>query len=215
MVVHTDLISIRRDLEYNDNVETVMVEICQKSKDNVLFGVCYRPPSADVEYSFKLRQCLERIEMTRFATCYLVGDFNFPSIDWHSLTATSSDLCTVDFCDMLNDHFLVQCNFNPTRMLNETDGNILEVLTDHFNSDHFPVSFNIKLLSGRPRKSVSRKNYNFKKADFTALNELLKYIPWNCAFLEEDVDICTERVNDLLLAAADMCIPTFTVKKEN
>ena len=130
---------------------------------------------------------------------------------------------------MLNDHFLVQCNFNPTRMLNETDGNILdliltktpdlvsdvEVLTDHFNSDHFPVSFNIKLISGRPRKSVSRKNYNFKKADFTALNELLKYIPWNCVFLEEEVDTCTERVNDLLLAAADMCIPTFTVKKEN
>ena len=156
-----------------------MVEICQKSNDNVLFGVCYRPPSADVEYSLKLRQCLEKIEMTRFATCYLVGDFNFPNTDWHSLTATSSDLCTVDFCDMLNDHFLVQCNLNPTRMLNETDGNILdliltktpdlvsdvEVLTDHFNSDHFPVSFNIKLLSGRPRKSVSRKNYNFKKAD--------------------------------------------------
>ena len=61
---------------------------------------------------------------------------------------------------------------------------------------------------------MKRKNYNFKKADFTALNELLKYIPWNCAFVEEDVDICTERVNDLLLAAADMCIPTFTVKKK-
>ena len=90
----------------------------------------------------------------------------------------------------------------------------VEVLTDHINSDLFPVSFNIKLLSGGPRKSVSRKNYNFKKGDFAALNELLKYIPWNCAFLEEDVDICTERVNDLLLAAADMCIPTFTVKKK-
>ena len=113
-------------------------------------------------------------------------------------------------------------------MLNEADGNILdliltktfelvsnvEVLTDHFNSDHFPASFNIKLLSGRPRKSVSRKNYNFKRANFTELNELLKYISWNCAFLEEDVDICTERVNDLLLAAANMYIPTFTVKKK-
>ena len=61
---------------------------------------------------------------------------------------------------------------------------------------------------------MTRKNYNFKKADFTALNELLKYITWNCDFVEEDVDICTERVNDLLLAAADMCIPTFTVKKK-
>ena len=95
---------------------------------------------------------------------------------------------------MLNDHFLVQCNFNSTRtLLNETDGNILdliptkspdlvnnvEVLTDHFNSDYFPVTFNIKILSGRPRKSVPRKIYNFKKENFTELNELLKYIPWN------------------------------------
>lgn len=28
------------------------------------------------------------------------------------------------------------------------------------------------------------------------------------------MDICTERVNDLLLTAADMCIPTFTVRKK-
>ena len=89
----------------------------------------------------------------------------------------------------------------------------VEVLTDHFNSDHFPVSFNIKLSSGRPRKSVPRKK-KINKANFTELNELLKYIPWNCAFLEEDVDFCFERVNDLVPAAADMCIPTFTVKKE-
>ena len=60
LTVHTDLTSIRRrNLEYNDNTETVMVEICQKSKDNVLFGVCYRPPSVHVEYSLKLRQCRE------------------------------------------------------------------------------------------------------------------------------------------------------------
>ena len=192
-----DLISKRRrDLENDDNIDTVMVEVCQKSKDNILFGVCYRPPNAGVEYSLKLRQCLERIEMTSFATCYLVGNFNFPNIDWHSLTPTSSEKCTADFCDMLHGHFLVQCNFNSTRMLNETDGNILdliltkppdlvsnvEVLTDHFNSDHFPDTFNIKFLSGRPHKSVPRKIYNFRKANFTELNELLKYIPWNCAF---------------------------------
>ena len=49
--------------------------------------------------------------------------------------------------------------------------------------------------------------------NFTELNELLKHIPWNRAFLEEDMDICTERVNDLLPDAA-MCIPAFTDKKK-
>ena len=70
LAAHTDLISERRrDLEINNNIETVMVEICQTSEENILFGVCYIPPSFDVKYSLKLRQCLERIEMTRFATC--------------------------------------------------------------------------------------------------------------------------------------------------
>ena len=73
LAVHGDLISIRRsDLEI-DGVELVMVEICQKYKDSVLFGVCYRPPNAKLEYSLILRQCLERIDATRFSTCYLVG----------------------------------------------------------------------------------------------------------------------------------------------
>ena len=70
-------------------------------------------------------------------------------------------------------------------------------------------------MSGRPRKAIPRKVYNFKKASLTELNELLSHIPLECAFLEEDVDTCTERVNDLLLAAADMCIPTFTVRKKS
>lgn len=49
LAVHTDLISLRRrDLENNDNIETVMVEICQTSKNNVIVGVCYRPPSAGI-----------------------------------------------------------------------------------------------------------------------------------------------------------------------
>ena len=64
-----------------------------------------------------------------------------------------------------------------TRMLNKTDGNILdliltktpdlvsnvEVLADHFNSDHFPVTFKMKFLSGRPRTSVPRKSTTLKR----------------------------------------------------
>ena len=36
-----------------------------------------------------------------------------------------------------------------------------------------------------------------------------------CSFnLEVVVDMCTERVNNLLLDAADTCIPAFTVRKK-
>ena len=167
LAVHRNLISIRRrDLE-TDGTEIAMVEICQKSKDSVLFGVCYRPPNAKMEYSVTLRQSLERIDMTRFATCFLVGDFNFPCIDWHTISPTSTDALTLDFCSLLNDHFcsllndhfLVQCNYNPTRIAHGT-ANILdliltrtpelisniEVLPEHFDSDHLLVAFDINVF---------------------------------------------------------------------
>ena len=163
LALRRELIAIRRsDLEI-DGAEVVMVEISQRSKDSVLLGVCYRPPTAKMEYSLILRQCLERIDASRFTTFYLVGDFNFPCIDWHSLSPTSSDALTLDFCSMLNDHFLVQCNHILTRILNGS-ANVLdliltrtpefitniEVLPDHFDSDHLPVAFDIKIHCGRP-----------------------------------------------------------------
>ena len=128
---------------------------------------------------------------------------------------------------MLSDQFLVQCNQIPTGICNGT-ANILdliltrtpqsisniEVLPDHFDSDHLPVAFNISLQSGRPHNSAPRRVYNYKKANFTELIELLTYVPWNCAFLEDDVDCCADNVKDLLLTAADMCIPHFTVKRK-
>ena len=88
----------------------------------------------------------------------------------------------------------------------------IEVLPDHFDSDHLLVAFDIKMRSERPHQSAPRQVYNFKKTNFSELNELLSYVPWCCAFLEDDVDICVDKVRVLLLAAADMCIPQFTVK---
>ena len=46
------------------------------------------------------------------------------------------------------------------------------------------------------------------------LNELFHWIPWNCAFLEDDVNSAAVNVTDLILAAADDCIPKSLVKKK-
>lgn len=127
---------------------------------------------------------------------------------------------------MLNDLFLVQCNHIPTRISNGVANMLdlimtrtpqlisnIEVLPDHFDSDHSPVAFDIKMQSGRSHESAPKQVHNYKKANLTEPNELLRYLPWNCAFLEEDVDCCANKVKGLLLAAADMCIPLFSVKR--
>lgn len=84
---------------------------------------------------------------------------------WEILTflrSYVSDPDTVDFCCLIQDHFLLQVNFNITRYsANSTDsGNIFDlVLTnnehlitdlsvhpDSFNSDHFPVPFVVQRM---------------------------------------------------------------------
>ena len=71
-----------------------------------------------------------------------------------------------------------------------------------------------KLQRGRSCKSSPRQVYDFKKANLKDLNELFHWIPWNCAFLEDDVNSAAVNVTDVILAAADDCIPKFIVKKK-
>lgn len=127
----------------------------------------------------------------------------------------------------MNDHFLSQCNFAPTRTVNRTV-NILDlilttsprllsniqVIQDGFVSDHHPVLFDIKLQRDHSCKSFPRQVHDFKKVNLKDLNELFHWVPWNCAFLEDDVNSAAVNVTDLILAAADYWIPKFVVKKK-
>ena len=74
--------------------------------------------------------------------------------------------------------------------------------------------FDVKLQCSRSCKFSPRQVYDFKKANLKDLNELFHWIPWNCAFLEDDVNSPAVNVTDLCLAAADDCIPKFVVKKK-
>ena len=65
--------------------------------------------------------------------------------------------------------------------------------------------FDINLPRGRSCKSSPRQVYDFKKVNLKDFNELFNWIPCNCAFVN---------VTDLILAAADDCIPKFVVKKK-
>lgn len=97
---------------------------------------------------------------------------------------------------MLHDHFLVQCNHSPTRISNGTANTFdliltrtpqsisnIEVLLDHFDSDHLPVAFTISIQSARSHESTPGQVYNYKKANFTELNELFKTCSMELCFL--------------------------------
>ena len=62
------------------------------------------------------------------------------------------------------------------------------------------------------RRKTNKVTYSYSKAERVYLRELLHYIPWHCAFLEDDINIIWSAWSDLLFTAIDESIPKRQVK---
>jgi len=81
---------------------------------NLLVGVCYRTPNNDIVNFDSNRKLNDLImEMGGRELLLLMGDFNYPVINWEDLSASS--VSGQMFVDSLEDHFLVQHVKNNTR----------------------------------------------------------------------------------------------------
>lgn len=100
------------------NIEVLTIQV--KCPQPVLFTVVYRPPNADYIYLAELFAYLHQLLINNCVV--IMGDFNFPGIDWQTLSAPSqsSDL----FCEFVYDNGLTQHISDPTHRT----GNILDLL---------------------------------------------------------------------------------------
>ena len=71
---------------------------------NLLVGVCYRTPNDDI-FNFDNKKRLNDLigEIGGFEILLLMGDFNYPDIDWEDLSASSVSGQMI--VDSLEDHF--------------------------------------------------------------------------------------------------------------
>ena len=117
----------------------------------------------------------------------LVGDFNLPKIDWSDQSSRST--LEQEFPNMFAENSLLQCINVPTHRQGNTldllftlSSRFVEEVTVHnedllCKSDHYQITFDLNLKLKRS-KTVKRKCYNFKKADWARLNAELTEIDW-------------------------------------
>ena len=122
----------------------------------------------------------------------IVGDFNFPGIDWENWTLSNCSL-EKQFLDILREHLLIQHVTEPTiaRVLNRP--HVLDLviskedlaskvlhLSPLGNSDHSILSFDIlEQTMGIDNRSCSK--YNFSKGDCDEMRKDL-CLNWNLLF---------------------------------
>ena len=153
-----------------------------------------------------------------------MGDFNLSNVKWpyadnaHYITPTEKL-----FIDCFDDFGLSQCVCEPTHV----KGNTLDLLLTNSpglisnlnisknqaicNSDHYKISFKCK-ANVKLKKPPKRKIYNFKRANWDALNRDLCQVNWNAKLDSTEPELAWASFKSTLLSLVKIHIPTITIK---
>ena len=189
---------------------SLLIDIIFPNNRKTTIGAFYRPPNYDTKPLEDLKSALTNLSTPELV---LMGDFNLSDIDWSIPRSLNDSVNYTLLMDIVKDNFLIQLVDTPTR-----DGNILDLVLASSSdiaynllvkepfSDHNFITFT---LNGRPytkRKSLKLK-YFYKNANWAQLKETLSFIPWQCAFLDDNIDRNWEAWTDLLFTVVDDYIP--------
>lgn len=180
--------------------ENLFIKIPLINNDNLLLGLIYRSPSmTDKDQNLKLVELIQECCQKKFTHLLIMGDFNFPNIDWNNWTINSTSVENIEskFIETLQDNGLEQHVNQPTRWRGNNNPSILDlVITNEMNmisnieynsplgkSDHITISFEFNCYTPTKGSQQVRKNYN--KGNYSKITEELENTDWH-ALLEED-----------------------------
>lgn len=207
---------------YSDSNLEIIWAVSQTRSVRVLIGACYRPPDSNEHFIIDLRDSISNaLKACQADMVYLLGDFNFPHIDWAKLTSS---------CQMASDFINLILDFNFTQVVNQpTRGsNILDLVftsnperveqityIDGF-SDHYllQLSINIPLpFTGMVNKTIR----NYSKGDYTTMNAELELFFHN-EFLPSLHSRTVEEnwvvFRDKLCSLVNQCIPLIKITND-
>ena len=151
----------------------------------------------------------------------VLGDFNFPDLDWvrdvHNSVSPESE-----FFHLMLSFFLKQVNTVPSNahrhfldlIFSNSDGLIRNVSEAHvdYDSDHIVLYFDM-FLDPPKKRGCKREVYNYKKADLDNFNRLLiEYDLFNVFDNVYNVDDMWNAWRLNVMNALNECIPKIVIK---
>ena len=183
-----DIAATVKVINFKCQAEILGIELTAPNGQKTAICTCYRVGTTGLSNFDYVQTYLQALAKRRgINNITLVGDLNLNKTDWNSSEST----CNIEqsFVDMFSELGLSQLISKPTHI----KGNILDLVLSKYpcnilnlevsdtadicKSDHYCITFDLKFKVGR-EKSTKREIYNFKKANWTQLNENLSKINW-------------------------------------
>ncbi|XP_053897559.1 uncharacterized protein LOC128844145 [Malaclemys terrapin pileata] len=196
--------------EFICSIESLWIVISCSNK-NITLGIYYRPPDQDGDSDDEmLREIREAIKIKNSV---IVGDFNYPHIDWEHVTSGRN--AESKFLDTLNDCFLEQLVREPTRgeatldlVLSGAQELVQEVTITGLlgNSDQNTIAFNIPMV-GRTPQQPNTVAFNFKKGNYAKMRGLVKQKLKGTVTKAKSLQAAWVLFKDTIIEAQLKCIP--------
>jgi hypothetical protein len=189
--------------------ESVWCEILLPRNKSLLLGVVYNSPNASVE---EVANMLAMLRSVGDRQLVILGDFNYPGINWDTL---DSDSLGRPFLDLVQDCFWHQLVTSPTRGDNILDliltsdeemvDNVL-VIESLSNSDHNMIKFELFLeISTKEDKQI---RYDLNKGNYSQLNTIMDEVNWGLELDGLDAEKMWDKFQKKMSDSIVSCIPT-------
>jgi len=156
----------------------------------------------------------------------LAGDFNFPSIDWKTYT-TNGPVNASEFLEFILNSSLTQHTTFPTRYRHGNTPSLLDLIfTDSPHniasitslpplgkSDHVVILFSLKLFS--TPLSHSSERFNYPKADFILINDMISSIDWTAEFDGLSAEVALSILDEFLSNILNALVPISQDSRSN
>ena len=176
----------------------------------------YRPPGAGQENTHHLCEIMKNLDKRTI----MLGDFNFPEINWANNTSAARgrpvmEVATEENLEQLvvfpthikgNTLDLVLTNC-PEKIISITDGGRIG------KSDHCVLNIEVEVNMNKSKNNVTKPNWT--KADATGLQAFLGEIDWNSILLHKSATDAWDSFKEILDQAMEKFVPRSTVRGAN
>ena len=168
--------------------ESVWAEVSLNNNDMLLVGCVYRSPGSSSMNNAKLNSLINEAVHNKHTHFMLLGDFNYPSIDWDVWNTISDNGPDFNFIQCLRDNALFQHVMCPTRGRMGNRSNILDlVITNKIcmvdeiicesplgKSDHFVINVDFRCYAKVCDTKVMK--YYYDRGDYVSMKSKLENV---------------------------------------
>lgn len=200
-------------------------ELKLKDRDKLIVGVVYRSPSSTEEQNKKLEIKIAEVVSSKPTHLLIMGDFNYPSIDWDSQTSEGT-LEERRFLDGFRDWYLFQHVAQPTHYRAMQTANILDLIFTseegmideiQYNepigkSHHLTLEWTLKCYVVPTVTKILK--FSYEKGNYSGMREILGAENWDELLTDRTVDEQWSIISEKITCAVNTFVPHKLVSNE-